>query len=110
MTTSTLLDVCYTDITHVSKSGVIEWNVSNHLPIFLIKKKFNPPEQKTTFTGRDYTQLNSKDLKADLLNMPLDRILSESNPERAWEIYFGYIINITYKYCPQKTFTKDCHI
>lgn len=103
--TSTLLDICFTNICHVAKSGVIEWSASDHLPIFLIRKKVNPTEEKTSFEGRDYAQLTSDEFKTELLSMTLDRVTSEHNPEVAWDIYYDYIIDITNKYCPRKTFT-----
>lgn len=36
---SSLIDLAYTDMTHIRSSGTINSNISDHLPIFLIKKK-----------------------------------------------------------------------
>lgn len=38
-TSSTLIDHLYTDIAHVSSKGTLNYNVSDHLPVFLIKKR-----------------------------------------------------------------------
>lgn len=104
-TTASLLDVCYTDINHISLSGTLKvHSASDHLPIYLIKKKVKIVEEKTSFIGRDYTQLGTDIFKEFLLSMPLDRILSEPNPEQSLDIYFSYITNITEKFCPQKNF------
>lgn len=45
---STLIDLCFTNIRHVANSGTIMWNASDHLPIFLVKKKVNPEQEKTS--------------------------------------------------------------
>lgn len=37
--TSSLIDVCYTNINHISESGTLSWTASDHLPIYLIKKR-----------------------------------------------------------------------
>lgn len=102
--TSALIDVCFINIRHIAKSGIIEWSVSDHYPIYLIKKKINLQEEKVSFKGRDYTRLNTEDFEKDILSMPLDRVLSEPNPELAWDIYFGFIIHVANKYCPEKTY------
>lgn len=38
-TSSSLIDLAYTDMSNIMNSGTINSNISDHLPIFLIKKK-----------------------------------------------------------------------
>lgn len=56
---STLIDLCFTNIRHIASSGTLMWNASDHLPIFLVKKKINPEVEKTTFWGRSYAKLST---------------------------------------------------
>lgn len=103
--TSTLIDICFTNINHISTAGVLDWSPSDHFPIYLIKKQIAPVKVKTTFIGRNYTQLGTDEFKYDLLSMPLYNIILEPNPERAWAIYYDIILKIAEKHCPPKLFT-----
>lgn len=38
-TTNSLIDHIYTDITHLSSKGTLDYSITDHLPIFLVKKK-----------------------------------------------------------------------
>lgn len=65
--------------------------MSDHLPIYLIKKKVNLLEEKTSFIGRDYTLLNTDVFKEGLLSMPQDNVLSESNNSTDNSLVYGKI-------------------
>lgn len=99
-----MIDICLTNIRHIAKSGTVLWNASDHLPIFIIKKKLNPHVEKTTFLGRSYIKLTSDEFKAEMSNFPADLILREQDPAKAWDIYFAHITELLNKYCPEKIF------
>lgn len=101
------LDQKITEPTRVTKDSsslidIILYSISNHLPIIIVKKKHQPPKEKAVFWGRSYRNLKEDMFENDLLNMPLHTVLNEENPEQAWDIYFGFIKNLTDKYCPYR--------
>lgn len=100
--TSTIIDVCFTNIRHIASSGTI---ASDHLPIFIIKKKINPSVEKTTFIGRSYVNLGSDEFKCDMENFPVNLILRELDPSKSWDVYYQIILGLLNKYCPERTFT-----
>ena len=57
-TTSTCIDLLFTDIENVSDSGTIEYDISDHLPIYLVKKKTRNKIRKKIATGRSYLHNN----------------------------------------------------
>lgn len=90
----TLIDLCFTNIRHIADSGTIMWNASDHLPILWIKKKINPEVEKITFLGRSYVNLTSDEFKESIENFPVNSVLKEHDPSKAWDIYYDLIIKL----------------
>ena len=57
--TNSCLDLINTNCDNISKSGVINMNISDHLPILLTRKKIKTIKKKCTFTGRSYRHYNN---------------------------------------------------
>lgn len=75
------------------------------MPIYLVKKKINPEVDKITFQGRSFAKLSSDEFKENIKSFPVNLILSERNPSKAWDIYYHKIIEIMNEFRPMKTFT-----
>lgn len=103
--TSTLIDQCFTNIKHIANCGTVLWSASDHLPIYLVKKKINPEEEKTSFIGRSYVKLSGDEFKEEMDNFTSGLILSEQDPAAAWDIYYGLITSLLSKYCPERVIT-----
>ena len=84
------------------ESGVLPVSISDHLPIYVIKKKDRPLKSFKTIKGRSYTHYN-KDLLADLLLVDGRRVsywCPGNNPDILWDIMLGIIRTATDKLCP----------
>lgn len=68
---SSLMDIVFSNITYVSLVCPANWNMSDHLPTFLIKKKINTPNTNTTFTGRSYRDFDISIFEKEIKNKPL---------------------------------------
>ena len=65
-TTKTLIDWIYTDATYIVNSGTININMSDHLPVFLVRKKGRNKVEKHKTRGRSYLRYD-KDILGPLL-------------------------------------------
>ena len=64
--TQTTIDWIYTDPVNIAQSGTLNINMSDHLPIFLVRKKNRNKVEKHKTQGRSYLRYN-KDTFARLL-------------------------------------------
>ena len=63
-TTANVIDLIFCEITHLHMSGVIDLFISDHTPIFLIKKMDTKSEKKyTSFMGRTYRNYSTNILR-----------------------------------------------
>lgn len=51
---STLIDICFTNMENIAHSGIISYFLSDHFPIFVIKKKQKAERKSCSFLGRSY--------------------------------------------------------
>ena len=88
---------------HIISSGVLNVTISDHLPVFLIKKK---QKIKTTFTytrGRTYVNYRKDDFQADIKNHPgwIDFwLLEENKPDEMWDMVLEIITETANSHCP----------
>ena len=59
--TKSLLDIVLTNARHVCKAGALEHFVSDHQPVFIVKKKKRDHRPKVEFKGRTITGKNLND-------------------------------------------------
>ena len=52
--TKTIIDLIFTNIEHCQAAGVIDLHMSDHQPVYVIKKKVRKNRGRTTFSGRTY--------------------------------------------------------
>lgn len=58
--TSSCIDVVLSNMCHIDNSGIITSSLSDHYPLFLVKKKSKIKYRKTSFTGRSYRDFDSE--------------------------------------------------
>ena len=102
---ATCIDLLFTDIGCISDSGVINYNISDHLPIYLIKKRTRSRIKKKQATGRSYMNYD-EDVFVNLLDHADWENFEEINdPEILWDIFHQNIIKILDQVCPIKSLT-----
>lgn len=74
---TSIIDLIFSDMKHVFRTGVIECNISDHLPIFIIRKKINESKTYEEITVRNYR--NFEILKFQAKIGTLDLTLYDSN-------------------------------
>ena len=107
-TTSTTLDSAYSSSPHMT-AGTLNYNISDHLPIYLVRKKQRNKIVKINVQGRSYLQYNRAEFQ---------RLLSESNwdtfdhvdePNQLWCELENNIRTSLDRMCPVRNLTVPKH-
>ena len=99
-----LIDIIVTNIEYCSSAGVINLHISDHQPIYHIKKKSRDVRDKVCFRGRTYTNY-SRDLLSDALTNEIKNGFRQStNPNECWDLMENFLNEFLDDVCPVKTF------
>ena len=102
-TSSTCIDLLYTDIANIMESGVINYNISDHLPIYLVKKKPRNKIIRKLATGRSYIHYD-KDVFSRLFGaLDWKNFENSIDPAILWECFSTNIVKVLDIICPIKT-------
>lgn len=63
---SSCIDLCFTDLKFISSSGVLNVNISDRLPIYLIRKTPREHVEKCSFLGRNYKNLTADKISSSI--------------------------------------------
>ena len=99
-TSRTMIDLIFSDCSHISCSEVMNINLSDHLPIYLIKKKERGKIYKKEILGRSYRNYDSSRYTALLDTVDWSEFDDEETPDRLWEIMLSNITKALDAICP----------
>ena len=98
-----IIDLLITNCEIVKESGVMDINVSDHLPTYFIRKKTKIKNENVSFKGRSY-----KNLDADILTEKLYEFewndYAYRNVDVCWNILIDRITKVVDSLCPMKEF------
>lgn len=98
------LDIILSSITHIQSSGIILNNISDHFPIFIVKKKSMIKHEKTTFQGRSYRNFDRAEFCERLQDYNWGRFYASFDVDTAWDEMYRRILAVSDEMCPIKTF------
>ena len=99
------LDLIFTNIDYIASSGVLDVAVSDHLPVFLVKKKQKTISLYATTRGRSYNAYRKDNFQDDIKTHPkwvLFWELEENNPDDMWEVMLEIICETADFHAPFK--------
>ena len=98
----TTIDLIWTNIGHVSESGVLETILSDHLPVYIIKKKCRESKEFSYITGRSYKNYVKESFQYDINSHVKWKNFweCESDPEKLWAIMEEIISDCANYHCP----------
>ena len=102
---STCIDLVFTNMEYVISKGTIDIHLSDHRPVFIIKKKQKETIKSTEFWGRSYTKYNKQDFQNDVRNHNGWNEYWEhdnTDPGNLWDIALGIILEGVDTHCPNK--------
>ena len=103
-----IIDLILTNTKEIGASGILDFNISDHSPVFIQRKRIKIKTHKESFTGRtyrNYSVLKMDRLLADFdfsfIDIPfLDQHL---NIDQLWNIVYNAIKKSADMLCPLKT-------
>ena len=103
--TKSLLDLILTNSIYVKEAGTFDHSISDHQPIFVVKKKRRDHRPKVEFEGRSYRNYNRDKLKQSLLRHDWEAFYEIKNPNGAWDYILNQLLINIDEMCPIRTFT-----
>ena len=99
---SSIIDMIFTDMEHISESGVLDYRVSDHSPIFISKKKPKIKRSSYFIKGRTYKNYFKDDFQKQIKDDI--RWTSFWDPENSvddiWKIMYDIIFDSANITCP----------
>ena len=87
----------------ISNSGVIEYDISDHFPIYLIKKKIRSNIRKTNASGRSYLHYNREAFNRHFDSLDWGMFENNTDPSLLWDYFISNIVRVLDLMCPIKT-------
>ena len=104
-TKNSRLDLIFSNSDFIAVGGVINIHISEHLPVFITRKKSKRKSVKTSFKGRSYRNYDKVKFQGNLLGASWEKFYSRRDPNQAWEIMRENIENEIDDMCPMRRFT-----
>ena len=112
-TSSSILDIAFTNMKYVQTAGSLDSFLSDHQPIFLLKKKQRARgAAEQNFEGRSYRNYNRQKFTDNLLAQRWNYFYEMQDPGEAWEEMQRIIVREADKQCPIRSYkirnSKPC--
>ena len=101
---NTCIDLIFTNSDHISNSGTLNLNYSDHQATFITKKKKSIKTEKESFIGRSYKNYIPEDFQNTLKNENWDDLFLINDPNLAWNFLIEKIRKCLDDMCPKKNF------
>ena len=101
---STILDLIITNAQYISSSGTINSYISDHQPIYIVKKKEKQITISCEFKGRSYRKYNEEEFKESLSQCNWEGFFNEPDLNLAWKLMLDRITEEVDKQCPMRSF------
>ena len=101
---SSCLDLFITNCDNISKSGVCDINISDHIPILLTRKRVKLPKKKCNFLGRSYRNYNKDLFQQNIINADWSDFNNSPTVTSKWNCLLTIIRECIDAMCPLKFF------
>lgn len=102
--TRNILDLMLTTSNYIISSGSEEVNISDHQPVWLIRKKQQDKPTFVDFECRCFANYDKTSYQNDLLTYDWGNYYSENCPNNLWVELVSTIITIADRHCPFKLY------
>ena len=99
------IDLIFTNMDHIISSGVLAIMISDHLPIFLIKKKQKQQAKTDNIKCRSYATYEKHKFQEEIKTHPKWTEfweVEENDPEKMWDIMEEIILHKVNEHCPYR--------
>ena len=99
-----IIDLILTNTNKAQASGILDWNLSDHLPTFINIKKEKAKFSKIDFQGRSYKNFDEDEFIRLLQEADINNILQNNNVDIIWRSLRTKIEGVLDQIAPIKTF------
>ena len=98
------IDLIWTDMSHINSSGILDIHVSDHMPVYMVKKKQREEKEFKYITVRSYKRYERECFQDDIIHHKDWGLFWDigTDPEKLWEIMESIILDCAELHCPQK--------
>ena len=112
---SSLLDIAFTNMKYIKTAGTLDSFLSDHQPIFIIKKKGKNTEKiEQQFEGRSYRHYDKQQFLDNIEDRDWSQFFNAEDPGHAWDIMQNILVEEAERICPVRQFkirnTRPCWI
>ena len=100
----TCIDNIFTNSSLIAESKVLDLNISDHLAVFVLRKKARVFSQKVSFIGRSYKNFVKEDFQEALIDLNWDNFYASADPRECWDILEKAIRDKIDAVCPLRSF------
>lgn len=104
--TRSILDLIMTNSAHIAHSGTLEVSISDHEPVYVIRKKKTPKVPRVSFQCRTYVNYIKEDFQHDLLSYDWTYFYSRQCVDNLWAELESVIRSTADQHCPLKQFKE----
>lgn len=101
---TSLIDLCLTNTLNISNHGTLTYFLSDHFPIYLVKKTKKQEKKSCRFSGRSYVNYSLEAYREMLYQIDRQNIMQEENPDILWDSVITSLTHIADLLCPVKEF------
>ena len=94
------LDLCLTNCDIIKDTGVLDENLSDHYPIFILRKKVKEKYFNTEFVGRSYRRYVKEEFQNALTTFDWHDFYYSRDPNACWDIMCAIMHTELNKTCP----------
>ena len=99
---SSIIDTIFTDMEYINSSGTLDITISDHLPVFVVKKKTSSPKNISFIEGRTYKNYTKENFQTLIRN---DKGWAafwnlENDANTLWDIMYDIILTASDTLCP----------
>ena len=87
------IDLIFSNSDYIINNRLLDWNVSDHMGIFVSRKKKKIINNKVKFKGRSYKNYIKEDFQWNIIDENWDKFYKLDDPNDAWNYYKNIIIN-----------------
>ena len=100
----TCIDQIFTNSSLIVESKTLNLNISDHLAVYVRRKKVRTLIRKVSFTGRSYKNFIKEDFQEALIETDWEEFYASGDPNKCWDLMEGAIrINLD-RTCPTRKF------
>ena len=104
-TSSSILDMAFTNMKYIKNAVSLDSFLSDHQPIFLLKKKVKTTERsEQQFEGRSYRNYDKQKFMDNIMAQKWEYFYNATDPMKAWDEMLKIINREANKQCPARTY------